>query len=118
MSFYDLGAKGYLYALRILRRIVLLKAELDALGDAHYLMGEIYTDQKKPTIATAEFEKAALAYQQAICLEPRQADNYFSLGRVYIAQHKKDAALRIYKTLQGLDPAQAKTLYEEINKQR
>jgi len=118
MSFYDLGAKGYLYALRILRRIVLLKAELDALGDAHYLMGEIYTDQKKPTIATAEFEKAALAYQQAIRLEPRQADNYFSLGRVYIAQHKKDAALRIYKTLQGLDPAQAKTLYEEINKQR
>ena len=51
-------------------------------------------------------------------MEPRQADNYFSLGRVYIAQHKKDAALRIYKTLQGLDPAQAKTLYEEINKQR
>ena len=118
MSFYDLGAKGYLYSLRILRRIVLLKAEPDALGDAHYLMGKIYTDQKKPTIATAEFEKAALTYQQAIRLHPREADGYFSLGRVYIAQHKKDSALRVYKTLQGLDPAQAKTLYEEINKQQ
>ena len=116
ISFYDLGAKGYRYALRILRRIVLFKAEPDELGDAHYLMGKIYTDQKKPTIATAEFEKAALTYQQAIRLHPREADGYFSLGRVYIAQHKKDSALRVYKTLQGLDPAQAKTLYEEINK--
>jgi len=37
------------------------------------------------------------------------------LGRTYVAQGQKDAALRVYKTLQTLDAAQAKKLYEEIN---
>jgi tetratricopeptide (TPR) repeat protein len=118
ISFYDLGAKGYRYALRILRRIVLFKAEPDELGDAHYVMGQIYTAQKKPTIAAAEFEKAGLLFQEAIRLHPREADTHFSLGRVYIAQGRKDLALRVYKTLQTLDPEQAKTFYEEINKMR
>lgn len=117
-SYYHSGAEYYRYALRVLRRIVLLKAEPDQLGDVHYLMGKIFTDQKKPAIAAAEYDKAVLAYQQAIRLHPREPNTYDSLGRVYIAQGRKDAALRVYKTLQGLDPAQAKTLYEEINKQR
>ncbi|PYS68483.1 MAG: hypothetical protein DMF69_20065, partial [Acidobacteria bacterium] len=88
ISFSDLGAKGYRYALRMLRRIVLLKADPDILGHAHYRMGKIYTDQKKPTSAAAEFETAALSFQPAIRLEPREPDNYFSLGRVFIAQGK------------------------------
>ena len=111
----DLGARGYTNALRIFRRVVLLKAPPDLLGIAHQRMAEIYTKQKKPKMAAAEYDKATLAYQEAIRLKPREAENYLYLGEVYVSQGRKDAALRVYQTLRTLDPAQAKKLYDEIN---
>jgi tetratricopeptide (TPR) repeat protein len=118
LSYYEVGARGYRYALRALRRVVMLKADPDMLGRAHYVIGEIYLDQKKPTQATAELEQAAGAYQQAIRLNPRDASNYFWLGTIDVELGRKDAALRVYRTLQRIDPAKAKELFEEINKKR
>jgi len=93
-----------------------LKAEPDILGIAHYKVAEIYNKQHKPTQASAEYEQAAVAFQQAIRLKPRDPDNYLGLGRTYVAQSRKDAALQVYRALQRIDPKSAQQLLNEINK--
>ena len=119
LSIYEeFGARGYGNALRALRRVVLLKSDPDTLGRAHYVIGEIYRDHEKPNLATGEFQQAAIAYQQAIRLEPREASNYYWLGMADVRLGRKPDALRIYKSLQTIDPAKAKELYEEINKKQ
>jgi tetratricopeptide (TPR) repeat protein len=118
ISIYEeFGARGYGNALRALRRVVLLKSGPDTLGRAHYVIGEIYRDHEKPNLATGEFEQAAIAYQQAIRLEPREGSYYYWLGMADARLGRKPDALRVYKILQTIDPAKAKELYAEINKQ-
>jgi len=116
ISFLRRGQDFYVDALRPLRRAVLLKPDPDTSGQAHYLIGEILKDQNKPTQATGEFEQAVAALQQAIRLNPRDADSYYWLGTVDVELGRKADALRVYKTLQSINPAKAKELYEEINK--
>jgi|GEM_PF-2352830 len=114
--YQDLGTRGYVNALRALRRAVLLTRDPDTSGRAHYAIGEIYHDEKKSTLATGEFEQAAAAYQQAIRVEPREGSNYYWLGMADVGLGRKEAARQVYKTLQTIDPAKAKELYAEINK--
>jgi tetratricopeptide (TPR) repeat protein len=116
ISFWQRGQDFYVDALRAFRRAVLLKPDLDTSGRAHYLIGAIYKDQKKPTQATGEFEQAAAAYQRAIRLNPRDAESYYRLGWIDVELGRKADALRVYKTLQSIDPAKAKELYGEISK--
>lgn len=118
LDFYEVGARGYRNALRSLRRVILFKPEATVLGRAHYVIGSIYLDRKKFGPATGEFELAIAAYQQAIRLEPREASNYFWLGMIDVELGRKADALRVYKTLQSIDPAKAKELYGEINKKQ
>ncbi len=117
LSLYqDMGTRGYVNALRALRRAVSLTRAPGTSGRAHYVIGEIYQDEKKPTLATGEFEQAAAAFQQAIRVEPREASNYYWLGMADVELGRKEAARQVYTTLQRIDRAKAKELYAEINK--
>jgi len=77
MSFYDLGAKGYLYALRILRRIILLKAEPDALGDAHYIMGKIYTTKRNPQLQPLNLKRPLWLTSKRFAWSPAKLTTIF-----------------------------------------
>lgn len=79
----------------------------------------------KPSAITSDFlgviydewqhnPEAIAAYRKAIELDPRLANAYSNLGKLYLRMNKKDDALAIYRTLQGIDQDQANQLYLAI----
>lgn len=63
-----------------------------------------------------DFPDAVTAYKEAIRLRPDLATAYFGLGLTYVHMGMKTDALQVYKKLLPLDEAQAKDLYNTINK--
>ena len=73
---------------------------------AHIGLGNLYFRKGDTPKAIESFEKVLSTY-------PRNAEALFSLGAVYVTLKQKDAALKQYQLLSGID----KKLAEELNKQ-
>lgn len=58
-----------------------------------------------------EYEKAEDALQEAVLLDPRNAEAWKYLGATYCAAGQRNKAIDVYQRLQTLDPEEAKTLF-------
>ncbi|MDQ3846688.1 MAG: tetratricopeptide repeat protein, partial [Bacteroidota bacterium] len=73
-------------------------------------------EQNKAAKATASYQQAVAAYQQALQVKPNNADAHYYLGVTYLALGRKQDAQQVYKTLLTLDQKKAQELFTEINK--
>ena len=63
------------------------------------------------------YEQAVEAFNQVLLITPGYADAYYNLAMCYLATGNKNAALKEYQTLKGINAAMAESLYREVTHQ-
>ncbi len=98
----------YAKAVGALRESIRLKADDP---DAHGALGLAY-------YRLNQFPNAAAEFQEAIRLSPGFIMAHYNLGYTFISMGRKNEALRVQRTLQGLDKKLAQELLNDINKMK
>lgn len=103
-TYNDMGR--YKEAVEAARRAIVLQSDLP---NPRRHLGYAY-------LKTGRYTEAVASLKEAVRLDPAYAEAHHDLGLAYLALHNRRAALKEYKTLQGLNRDLAKQLYKQINK--
>ena len=85
--------------------------------EPHAILAILYSIQNKVTLAQGEYE---VALKNASKLDPNDIEVYYSLGSLYLKQDKAQEALRAFKLISVLSPADPKAhfylgiVYEQL----
>lgn len=78
-------------------------------ADSYMGLGNLYSENRR-------YREAVAAFKQAIRLSPKNPTIYLALGLCYLSLGDKASMLEVYKALKGIDPAEAKKLFDLIYK--
>lgn len=92
------------------KALAILQKSIEKKPDDYYLLNNVGSAQ----FYLKRFEDAARTFMKAIKVNPNEAHALYNLGVVYLKLNNKQAALRQYETLNGIDEKWSKLLYQGI----
>jgi tetratricopeptide (TPR) repeat protein len=113
-----LKPQNHKLALRLFRRVIVMKKDPETVAEAYWWMGDLYSQKDQGAKATAAYQQAAVLYQQALRAKPNDAVLLSKLCYNYIVLGRKQEAQQIYGRLQSVDREKAQKLSESINKMK
>jgi len=66
------------------------------------------------SIIMGRMTEAATAFQEILRIEPENGESHFNMGKIYLLAQLEPLALEEHKTLEAIDPAQARRLFNLI----